>query len=950
MIESDRREPLAIVGMACRFPGANHLRGLWDLLQSGTDAITETPRDRWDPDAVYDPELKRPGTTNSRWGGFIEDADRFDADFFWLSEEEAACLDPQQRLLLELTWDALEDSGVVPESLAETATGVFVGITTKDYYTLMPGPACFTGYETTGNTSAIAANRISYFLGARGPSISVDTSCSSSLVAIHLASQSLRSGESSLAIVGGVNLMFIPEVVICHSKTGVTSPSGRCKPFDAAADGLVRGEGAGVVVLKSLSRARSDGDRIYALLRGSAVNQNGRTNGLMAPSRLAQQELLAAAHRDADIQPQEIDYIEGHGTGTPLGDIIELRALGHALSADRPAQRPCLIGSIKSNIGHLEAASGIASLIKVAMAMHHGVIPPSLHFSKPNSELDFDALGLRFVSHATLWPDRAGPPIAGVSAFGFGGANAHVVLEGHEAPAELPSSSSGELGDLELLPVSARCPAALVEMSKDYCALLRADAGDLERLADVCDTARVRRSQHRFRWAVVGRSREAIARALEERVADGAASIAPASTRRKLAFVYSPCALAWEGVDADLLGAEPALRESVEACLREFAKCGLSVSLKAFGDAETGGQRARACGFALDVALTVWLESRGIRPTSVVGAGLGEIVAAHVAGVLTLEDAVRLVLDSDARVRPAVGSIGWFSAAKGSKCDGQDLDPRHWVQRMECAGRFEAAIAQMRQERHDTFLEIGPDSSWISTLESILSVSGATSPVAISVLRSAEPQRTCLLESVARLYELGAAVDFDRWTPLGARCASLPQYAWQRKRHWWKPASRVANPAPPRIRTERDGRVELVHPLLQVYVPLSGHGGAHYWQTELGPGMRNYEFGSVRRIAATDLIDMVVEAGREAYGVEGRLEDGLVIHQALCFSPDSHYTLQLCLTPSSENGANVRIASRAAAGTGEWILHATGRLRLSVAVPPDSPCDSTSAVPNGVAT
>src|SRR5437588_3435052 len=388
-------EPIAIVGIGCRFPGANDPEAFWRLLRDGRDAITEVPADRWDISAYYDPHPGTPGKMSTRWGGFLEHVDRFDPHFFGISPREATRMDPQQRLLLEVAWEALEDAGLVAEQLAGTRTGVFVGISSNHYGQLQwSNHRGIDAYAGTGNALSIAANRLSYLLDFRGPSMSIDTACSSSLVAVHLACRSLWNKESTVALAGGVNLILSPGITINFTKAGVMAPDGRCKTFDARANGYVRGEGAGMVVLKPLSIALADGDPIYAMIRSTAINQDGRTNGLMAPNRHAQEAVLREAYKRAGISPGRIHYVEAHGTGTLLGDPIEAGALGTVLATDRPLGKLCAIGSVKTNIGHLEAAAGIAGLIKVALSLRHRAIPPSLHFHEPNPYIPFSELSL----------------------------------------------------------------------------------------------------------------------------------------------------------------------------------------------------------------------------------------------------------------------------------------------------------------------------------------------------------------------------------------------------------------------------------------------------------------------------------------------------------------------------------------------------------------------------
>ncbi len=423
------REPIAIVGIACRFPGAPDPESFWRLLAEGRDAVRETPAGRW-PTSLYDPDPSRPGTMSTKWGGYLDSVDRFDPLAFGISPREAAAIDPQQRLLLELAWEALEDAGIPPDSLLGSRTGVYVGAMWTDYAWLAGGSLeSYTPHTATGQDTSILAARVSYTLGLEGPSLTVNTACSSSLVALHLACQGLASGDSRVALAGGVNLILAPESTVAMSKFGAMSPRGRSRAFDAGADGYVRGEGGGFVVLKPLSRAIADGDRIYCLVRGSAVNNDGFSNGLTAPNPAAQAAVLRDAYARAGVEPSRVHYVEAHGTGTILGDPIEAGALGAVLGEGREPDRPLLVGSVKSNIGHLESAAGVAGLIKVALSLDRGSIPPSLHFVQPNPHIAFESLGLRVATELSPMPDLGEPVRAGVSSFGFGGTNSHVVLE-----------------------------------------------------------------------------------------------------------------------------------------------------------------------------------------------------------------------------------------------------------------------------------------------------------------------------------------------------------------------------------------------------------------------------------------------------------------------------------------------------------------------------------------
>lgn len=433
-------EPLAIVGIGCRIPGASDPRTLWELLKTGGDAVREVPRSRWDADRYWSAEPGAPGRTVSKWGGYLDDIDQFDPGAFGISGAEADRMDPQQRLLLEVCWEALEDAGWRLEDLRRSATGVFVGISASEYgRRLADDLAGIDAAMATGNALSVAANRLSYVFDLRGPSVAVDTACSSSLVAMHLAIRAVRGGECERAIVAGVNALLDPEMSIALSSAGMLAPDGHCKAFDAAADGYVRSEGCVATVIAPLSMAQDSGDRIYALVRGSAVNSDGRSNGLTAPNPAAQEDVLRAAYADAGVDPASVGYVECHGTGTALGDPLEITALGRVVgkAADGPR---CLVGSVKSNIGHLEAAAGLAGLLKAALAAHHAEVPPTIHLTAANPALPLQDTRLALATALAEWP---APRYAGVSSFGFGGTNAHVVLEGI-APS--PASTAGGSG------------------------------------------------------------------------------------------------------------------------------------------------------------------------------------------------------------------------------------------------------------------------------------------------------------------------------------------------------------------------------------------------------------------------------------------------------------------------------------------------------------------------
>jgi len=648
-----KNEPIAIIGIGCRFPGANDPAAFWQLLRDGVDAIREVPADRFDLHEFYDPDPLIPGKMNTRWGGFLEHVDQFDPNFFGISPREASRMDPQQRLLLEVTWEAVQDAGQVPERLAGTQTGVFIGIATNDYGRLQWNDLeRIDAYAGTGNATSIAANRISYTFDFRGPSLAIDTACSSSLVAVHLACSSLRNGESSLALAGGVNLILSPAIAIGFTKAGAMAPDGRCKAFDARANGYVRSEGAGVVVLKGLSKALADGDPIYAVIRGSAVNQDGRSNGLMAPNSLAQEAVLREAYRQAAVSPGKVQYVEAHGTGTLLGDPIEAKALGAVLGVERPPGRRCALGSAKTNLGHLEAAAGIAGLIKVALALRHREIPPSLYFEKPNPHIPFDELPLRIQTTLSPWPAESGPALAGVSSFGFGGTNAHVVLE-EAPPAIIETPDAQRKIGTHLLPLSARSPEALQSLVRAYQNFLTTSES-ASSLPDVCYTASVRLSHHEYRLAVTGKSPAQLVESLEAflrgEARPGLSSGRKLSTgRRKLVFVFPGQGGQWFGMGRRLLEQEAVFREVVERCdlaMRPYGDWSLLAELTATDAAQSRLKEIdiiQPALFTIQVALAALWRSWGIEPQAVVGHSLGEVAAAHVAGALSLDDAVRII-------------------------------------------------------------------------------------------------------------------------------------------------------------------------------------------------------------------------------------------------------------------------------------------------------------------
>jgi acyl transferase domain-containing protein/acyl carrier protein/protein-L-isoaspartate O-methyltransferase len=650
-LEVARRAPVAIVGIGCRLPGGvDSPQAYWQLLRDGIDAISEVPPERWPVDAYYDPDPDAAGKICTRWGGFVGPVDGFDAGFFGISPREAHSMDPQQRLLLEVTWRALEDAGIAPPGLAGVRAGVYVGMSASDYYHLLRaagGTAAFDAYTASGTAHSIASGRLSYTLGLRGPSLSIDTACSSSLVAIHEAVHSLRRGESDLALAGGVNLILSPDITVALSRARMMAPDGRCKAFDARADGFVRGEGCAMLVLKRLADARAAGDRVLAVIAGSAANQDGRSNGLTAPNGPAQEAVLRDALADAGCHPYDIGYVEAHGTGTSLGDPIELQALHAVLGVGRTPGAPLRVGSVKANVGHLEAASGVAGLIKVVLALRHGQVPGQLHLQQPNPLIPWERLAIEVPRTLTEWPAGDAPRRAGVSSFGFSGTNVHIVLE--EAPRVHVADVAGPERPLHIFTVSARSEAALDELSQIYGATLLDPGSSLPDLAYAANAGRAHFAQ---RGAVLASTTaEAAERMTQLRrgVTEGVqVGHAPARPPR-VAFLFTGQGSQYVGMAKSLYDCHPVFRETIDRCeqiLRgHLARPLCAVLFPAAGEISPIEDTAytQPALFALEYALAqLWL-SWGVRPHALLGHSVGEIVAACVAGVFSLEDALAIV-------------------------------------------------------------------------------------------------------------------------------------------------------------------------------------------------------------------------------------------------------------------------------------------------------------------
>ncbi|NEO38501.1 MAG: SDR family NAD(P)-dependent oxidoreductase [Moorea sp. SIOASIH] len=657
-IKTAATEPIAIIGMGCRFPGgASTPEAFWDILQNGVDAITEVPKDRWHLDDYYNPDPDTPGKMYSRHGGFIDQIQEFDANFFAISPKETIHLDPQQRLLLEVSWEALENSGKNPQQLKGSQTGVFIGICGNDYTQRIfsQGSEKFDAYAATGNTHGTASGRISYTLGLIGPNLALNTACSSSLVTIHLACSSLRNQECNMALAGGVNLLISPEVSISFSKARMLSVDGRCKTFDISANGFVRGEGCGIVVLKRLSDALADQDNILAVIRGSAINQDGDTSGLTVPNGPSQQSVIRQALTNGGVQPANVSYIEAHGTGTSLGDPIEVEAIGTVFGKTHSQEKPLVIGSVKTNIGHLEGAAGIAGLMKLVLQLQHQQIAPSLHFNQPNPYINWSQLPVKISTKLTPWQTNGKTRIAGVSSFGFSGTNAHIILE--EAPVKFKIQDELERS-LHLLTLSAKTETALSELASSYHNYLKTHP-ELK-VADICHTANTGRAQFNHRLAVVAQNQQDLVEKLrqqeqgEEVAGIFSAELLNNTTAPKIAFLFTGQGSQYVNMGRQLYQQAPTFREAINQCeqILSTVETFQDKSLRDIlypGDDSSGSSLLDQTAytqpvlFAIEYALFKLWQSWGIKPDVVMGHSVGEYVAATVAGVFSLEDGLKLI-------------------------------------------------------------------------------------------------------------------------------------------------------------------------------------------------------------------------------------------------------------------------------------------------------------------
>lgn len=947
-LEQAKNEPIAIVGMGCRFPGeANSPETFWQLLQSGKHITGELPKQRWDIDSYYDPDPGKPGKIYTRYGSFLSQVDKFDADFFGISPREAISMDPQQRLLLEVSWEALENGGQVPERLKNTQTGVFVGIMYSDYNHRVIGtgnPENIDLYTSSGVGFSFLAGRLSYLLGLHGPSVVMDTACSSSLVSIHLACQSLRLGECKVALAGGVNLILSPEVSVALSRLRALAPDGRCKTFDAAANGYTRGEGCGMIVLKRLSDAIANNDNILAVIRGSAVNHDGASSGLTVPNGLAQQTLMRQALENAQVQPQQVGYIEAHGTGTSLGDPIEVRALEAVYGQNRDTTNPLLIGSVKTNIGHLESAAGIAGLIKVILALQHQEIPAHLHLQSLNPHISLLDNRIQIPVEHTPWNNVNGKRIAGVSSFGLSGTNAHIILE--EAPVEtiqsVPDSASAFV-----LPLSAKTPTALQELVQNYKGCLETVSSTFS-LQDICYNASVRRSHHNYRLAFVGDSQQAIQNKLDAYLQSQTNDTSKELNESpRIAFIFTPLQTTQQETNwwtnwQQLLH-QPTFQETLEQCnqlFEKYAGWSLLEQLKQKSRL-TQSEVSQPIIVALQISLATLWRSWGIQPSAIAGYGLSEIAAAYIAGVLNLDTAMQLLFyQLDAKVnktsftpvdvtQPA--SIPIYSHIAGKLVDGQAVDITKWGDSTSSSTNA-GMVNYLMMNGYNTFIEINP----LAILsKEIVQISRQQKLQAIHLPSVETPNIYFqLLDSLGQLYTLGCSINWENFYTHISPYVSLPYYPWQRETYWLD-FSETKSQASKKVTTQNN-YTSANHPLLGYRLEELAHlPGQYIWQTEIDtnslPYLNDHKVQGRVVLPGAAYVEMALFAAKDAFGEGNYSLENLSFQKALFLPKNEPQRVQVLLCVNEvPNQFDCKIFSRRTnvSTTVSWTLHATATIYL----------------------